>query len=123
MIAHGRTMGVFQIESPGMRGLLRTLEARTLDDVCLALALIRPGAAEYGSKETFLKRLRRQEPIRYPHPSLEPILCETLGICVYQEQVMQIAQAAGGLSLAESDLVRRASAKFADRRERERLRA
>ncbi len=123
MIARGRTMGIFQIESPGMRGLLRTLEARTLEDVCLALALIRPGAAEYGSKETFLKRLRKQEPVRYPHPSLEPILRETLGICVYQEQVMQLAQAAGRLSLAESDLVRRTSAKFADRRERERLRA
>jgi DNA polymerase III alpha subunit len=151
MIARGRTMGIFQIESPGMRGLLRALGLRSsgakapesggqivaakaathnsldhsfpIEDVCLALALIRPGASEYGSKETFLKRLRKQEPVRYPHPSLEPILRETLGICVYQEQVMQIAQAAGRLSLAESDLVRRASAKFADKRERERLHA
>ncbi len=121
MISQGRTMGVFQIESPGMRGLLRTLEARTLDQICLALALIRPGAAEYGSKETFLKRLRGQEAVRYPHASLETILGETFGVCVYQEQVMQIAQAVGGLSLAEADLVRRATAKFADRRERERL--
>lgn len=146
MIARGRTMGVFQIESPGMRGLLRALGARndreppspsgpatgseapsarpvTLEEICLALALIRPGASEYGSKETFLRRLRGQEPVRYPHPSVEPILRETLGVCVYQEQVMQLAQAAGGLSLAESDLVRRAAAKFADARERERLRA
>jgi DNA polymerase-3 subunit alpha len=121
MIARGRTMGVFQIESPGMRGLLRTLEARTLDQICLALALIRPGASEYGSKETFLKRLRGQEAVRYPHASLATILGETFGVCVYQEQVMQIAQAVGGLSLAEADLVRRATAKFADRRERERL--
>jgi DNA-directed DNA polymerase III PolC len=123
MIARGRTMGIFQIESPGMRGLLRTLRARTLDEICLALALIRPGAAEYGSKETFLKRLRGQEPVRYPHPSLEPILHETLGICVYQEQVMQLAQAAGAMSLAEADLVRRSSAKFAGQRERAHLRA
>jgi DNA-directed DNA polymerase III PolC len=123
MIARGRTMGIFQIESPGMRGLLRTLRAHTLDEICLALALIRPGAAEYGSKQTFLKRLRGQEPVRYPHPSLEPILHETLGICVYQEQVMQLAQAAGALSLAEADLVRRSSAKFAGQREREHLRA
>lgn len=123
MIARGRTMGVFQIESPGMRGLLRALEAKTLDALCLALALIRPGASEYGSKETFLRRLRKQEPVRYPHPSLERILGETLGVCVYQEQVMQIAQAVGTMTLAEADLVRRSMAKFADRRERERLRA
>ncbi len=123
MIARGRTMGIFQIESPGLRGLLRTLEARTLADICLALALIRPGASEYGAKETFLKRLHGQEPVRHAHPCLETILGETLGVCVYQEQVMQIAQAVGSMSLAEADLVRRATAKFADQRERERLRA
>ncbi|HEV2388157.1 MAG TPA: DNA polymerase III subunit alpha [Candidatus Acidoferrales bacterium] len=123
MIAAGRTMGVFQIESPGMRGLLRLMRARSLGEISVALALIRPGAAEYGAKETFLRRLRRQEPVRYPHPSLEPILKDTLGVCVYQEQVMRIAQAVGSLSLAEADLVRRATAKFADQRERDRLRA
>src|SRR5438132_1362533 len=90
MISQGRTMGVFQIESPGMRGLLRTLEARALDDIAVALALIRPGASEYGAKETFLKRLRKQEPVRYAHSCLKAILGETLGVCVYQEQVMQI---------------------------------
>jgi DNA-directed DNA polymerase III PolC len=121
MLARGRTMGVFQIESPGLRGLLRALAATTLDHLCCAIAIIRPGAAEYGAKETFLKRLRQQEPVRYPHPSLEPILRDTLGVCVYQEQVMQIAQVAGGLSLAEADLVRRAKAKWKDSRERERL--
>ncbi|MCL4524424.1 MAG: hypothetical protein M1451_11045, partial [Acidobacteria bacterium] len=121
VLADGRTMGVFQIESPGLRGLLRTLEARTLNDLCCAIAIIRPGAAEYGAKETFLKRLRKQVPVRYPHANLEPILRDTLGVCVYQEQVMQIAQAAGGLSLAEADLVRRAKAKWKDARERERL--
>jgi DNA-directed DNA polymerase III PolC len=123
LVSTGRTMGIFQIESPGMRGLLRTLRAKTLEEVCLALALIRPGASEYGSKETFLRRLRKQEPVRYPHPRLEPILRESLGVCIYQEQVMQIAQAAGGLTLAEADLVRRAQAKWKDLREREKLRA
>jgi DNA polymerase-3 subunit alpha len=123
MLARGRTMGIFQIESPGMRGLLRTLEARTLNDLSLALALIRPGASEYGAKETFLKRFRGQEPVRYAHPALEKILGDTCGVCVYQEQVMQIAQAVGSMSLAEADLVRRASAKFANDRERARLRA
>jgi DNA-directed DNA polymerase III PolC len=122
VIAEGRTMGVFQIESPGMRGLLHTMKARTLEEMAAALALIRPGASEYGSKELFLKRLRGQEPVLYAHESLKGILGETLGVCIYQEQVMQIAQAVGGMSLAEADLVRRSAAKFSGQRERERLR-
>ncbi len=122
VMAAGRTMGLFQIESPGMRGLLRTMKARTLEEVAAALALIRPGASEYGSKELFLKRLRGQEPITYAHESLKKILGDTLGVCIYQEQVMQIAQAVGDMSLLEADIVRRSAAKFSGRRERERLR-
>ena len=121
MTSEGRTMGIFQIESPGLRGLLRAMRARTLEELCLVIAIIRPGASEYGSKESFLRRLSGQEPVRYPDPRLEPILRDSLGVCVYQEQVMQIAQVVGTLSLAEADLVRRAKAKFADQRERERL--
>jgi len=122
LLAQGRTLGIFQIESPGMRGLLRALGARTLEDVAAALALIRPGASEYGSKELFLKRLRGQVPVPYAHAALRKILGDTLGVCIYQEQVMQIAQAIGEMSLAEADLVRRSSAKFSGERERERLR-
>ena len=122
VIAEGRTMGVFQIESPGMRGLLRTMKARTLEEMAAALALIRPGASEYGSKELFLKRLRKQEPVVYAHESLKSILGDTLGVCIYQEQVMQIAQAVGRMSLAEADIVRRSAGKFSGQRERERLR-
>jgi len=129
VIAAGRTMGVFQIESPAMRGILRTMQARTLEKIAQALALIRPGAAEYGSKELFLKRLRgpltaegKQEEIKYAHPALEEILGDTLGVCIFQEQVMQISQALGSMSLAEADLVRRSAAKFSGQRERERLR-
>jgi DNA polymerase III subunit alpha len=122
VIAAGRTMGVFQIESPAMRGLLRMMKARTLEDVAQALALIRPGAAEYGSKELFIKRLRKEEPVEYPHPALEPILEDTLGVCIFQEQVMQIAQVAGEMSLAEADIMRRSSAKFSGRRDIDRLR-
>src|SRR4029077_1337491 len=77
MTATGRTMGVFQIESPGLRGLLRALRARTLEDLCVAIAIIRPGASEYGAKETFLRRLRKQEAVSYPHADLAPILRET----------------------------------------------
>jgi DNA polymerase III subunit alpha len=122
VMAAGLTMGLFQIESPGMRGLLRTMKARTLEEVATALALIRPGAAEYGSKELFLKRLRGKEPITFAHESLQKILGDTLGICIYQEQVMQIAQAVGNMSLLEADIVRRSAAKFSGQRERERLR-
>ncbi|HET7106329.1 MAG TPA: DNA polymerase III subunit alpha [Candidatus Acidoferrum sp.] len=121
VIAAGRTMGVFQIESPAMRGTLRTMGARTLEEMAIALAIIRPGAAEYGSKELFLKRLRGKEPVLYAHESLKGILGDTLGVCIYQEQVMQIAQAVGSMSLAEADLVRRSAAKFSGQRERERL--
>jgi DNA polymerase-3 subunit alpha len=119
-IASGRTLGVFQIESPAMRSMLRMMAARTLEAVALALALIRPGAAEYGSKELFIKRLRGEK-VTYAHESLEPILRDTLGVCIYQEQVMQIGQLVGKLSLAEADLVRRASAKYSGRSDRERL--
>ena len=122
VIATGRTIGVFQIESPAMRGMLRMMNARKLEEVAQALALIRPGAAEYGSKELFIKRLRGEEKVEYPHPALESILGDTRGVCIFQEQVMQISQAAGEMSLAEADLVRRASAKFSGRSDRERLR-
>jgi DNA polymerase III alpha subunit len=115
-------MGVFQIESPAMRGLLRTMQARTLEEIAQALALIRPGAAEYGSKELFVKRLRGQEEITFAHPQLKRILGDTLGVCIFQEQVMQISQTLGSMSLAEADLVRRASAKFSGRSDHDRLR-
>src|SRR2546430_16019852 len=82
-IATGRTMGVFQIESPAMRGMLRMLNARTLEEMAIALAIIRPGAAEYGSKELFVKRLRKEEEITFAHPELQKILGDTLGVCIF----------------------------------------
>ena len=122
IVSAGRTMGVFQIESPAMRGMLRMMNARTLEEMAIALAIIRPGAAEYGSKELFVKRLRGKEKLTYPHDSLEPILRDTRGVCIYQEQVMQIAQAVGKLSLAEADLVRRTSVKYSGQADYDRLR-
>jgi DNA polymerase III subunit alpha len=122
VIASGRTMGVFQIESPAMRGLLRMMKAQTLEQVAQALALIRPGAAEYGSKELFVKRLHKQEDVTFPHPKLEPILGDTLGVCIFQEQVMQISQALGDMTLAEADLVRRSTVKYSGRSDHTRLR-
>jgi DNA-directed DNA polymerase III PolC len=122
VIATGRTMGVFQIESPAMRGLLRMMAARTLEEVAQALALIRPGAAEYGSKELFVKRLHKKEKIEYAHKKLEAILGDSLGVCIFQEQVMQISQAFGDMTLAEADLVRRSSVKYSRRSDHVRLR-
>jgi len=122
VIATGRTMGVFQIESPAMRGLLRMMKARTLEEIAQALALIRPGAAEYGSKELFVKRLRGEEEVKYAHPALESILSDSRGVCIFQEQVMQISQALGDMSLAEADLVRRSSVKYSGRSDHARLR-
>jgi len=84
VIAAGRTLGIFQIESPAMRGLLAAMNARTLEEIATALALIRPGAAEFGSKELFLKRLRNEEKVQYAHPDLEPVLKDTQGVCVFQ---------------------------------------
>jgi len=123
VIAAGRTIGLFQIESPAMRSMLRMMKARTLDEVAIALAIIRPGAAEYGSKELFVKRLTGKEPVVYVHESLKSILGDTLGVCIYQEQVMRIAQAVGSMTLAEADLVRRSTVKYAGRADRERLRS
>jgi DNA polymerase-3 subunit alpha len=123
VIAAGRTIGLFQIESPAMRSMLRMMKARTLDEVAIALAIIRPGAAEYGSKELFVKRLRGKEPVVYAHESLKSILSDTLGVCIYQEQVMRIAQTVGSMSLAEADLVRRSTVKYSGRADRERLRS
>jgi len=96
-------MGVFQIESPGMRGLLRTMKARTLEEMAAALRADPPRRFRYGSKELFLKRLRGQERWSTRTKSLKSILADTLGVCIYQEQVMQIAQAVGGMSLAEAE--------------------
>jgi len=121
VIAAGRTIGLFQIESPAMRSMLRMMKARTLDAMAIALAIIRPGAAEYGSKELFVKRLTGKEKPTYAHASLEPILRDTLGVCIYQEQVMQIAQAVGDMTLAEADLVRRSKVKYSGHADRERL--
>ncbi len=122
VIAAGKTMGIFQIESPAMRGLLRMMKARTLEEMAQALALIRPGAAEYGSKELFIKRLRGEEPVEYPHEALKEHSRRYAGVCIFQEQVMQIAQVVGEMSLAEADIMRRSSAKFSGRRDLDRLR-
>jgi len=112
MVRQGRTIGCFQIESPGMRATLREVQARTIDDIMVALALYRPGPLTGGLKGAFVRRHQGLEPPEYAHPALEPLLRETHGVILYQEQVLRIAHELAGLSLSDSDLLRRAMSHF-----------
>jgi DNA polymerase-3 subunit alpha len=111
LMAKGDTVGVFQMESGGMRKVLTQLRPSTFEDVIAVLALFRPGPLDSGMVDQFIKRKHGKEPIKYLHPALEPILRETYGVIVYQEQVMQIAQALAGYSLGDADNLRRAMGK------------
>ena len=103
------TAGVFQFESEGMKNFLKKLKPKAFSDLIAAIALFRPGPME--NIDTFIKRKEGKEKISYLHQDLEPILKETYGIIVYQEQVMQILVVIGGFSFAEADIIRRAMSK------------
>jgi DNA-directed DNA polymerase III PolC len=107
LLQHGDTIGVNQLESPAMRHLLIQMQPRGLDDVIQALAMIRPGAASVGMKECFIRRRRGLEPVRYPHPSLEPLLRQTQGLMLYEDDALGVLQALTGLSAPEADRFRR----------------
>lgn len=108
-LASGDTLGIFQFESPGMRKALQVVEPQTFREVVAVNALFRPGPMAF--IPSFAARKKGREKTQYPHPSLEPILKETYGIIVYQEQIMQIARSVGNYSYAEADLLRRAISK------------
>jgi DNA-directed DNA polymerase III PolC len=108
----GGTIGCFQVESPGMRATLREIHARSEDDLMAALALYRPGPLSGGLKDAFVRRFKGEEPVEHIHPALEPLLSETYGVILYQEQVLRIANQLAGFSLAEADLLRRAMSHF-----------
>jgi DNA polymerase-3 subunit alpha len=111
LLQRGDGLGVFQVESSGMRDLLTRLRPSTIDDLIALLALYRPGPLSSGMVDTFIDCKHGRKAVVYPHPSLEPILRSTYGGIVYQEQVMQIAQVLSGYSLGEADLLRRAMGK------------
>ena len=115
------SIGCFQVESPGMRMTLRELTAHTTNDLLVALALYRPGPLKGGLKDTFVRRHLRQESTDYLHPALEPILRETYGVILYQEQVLRIAHEVAGFTLGEADTLRRAMSKFRSAHEMEKL--
>jgi len=111
LISSGDTAGIFQMESSGFTEMVRKLRPSRFEDVIAAGALYRPGPLESGMVEVFIDRKHGREPVSYPHPFLEPILKDTYGVIVYQEQVMQISQVLGGYSLGRADLLRRAMGK------------
>ncbi|MGM0920884.1 MAG: DNA polymerase III subunit alpha [Bacillota bacterium] len=109
LLGQGDTTGVFQLESDGMRSVLRRLKPTDLEDIVAVNALFRPGPME--NIPIFINRKHHREKIEYPHPALEPILKTTNGVIVYQEQIMEIASKMAGFSLGEADLLRRAVGK------------
>lgn len=111
-VEHGQTIGCFQIESPGMRAILREIRARSPEDIMAALALFRPGPLQGGLKDAFVRRFKGEEAVIHLHPALAPVLDDTFGVIVYQEQVLRIANKVAGLSLADADLLRRAMSHF-----------
>lgn len=111
LLCSAQTMGIFQLESSGMRDLLRKLEPEYFEDLIALLALYRPGPIGSGMLDDFIRRRHGKIAVRYDHEKLEPILKTTHGIIVYQEQVMQIVSELGGLSLTSADRLRRAMSK------------
>ena len=103
------TSGIFQFESAGMRNFLRNLRPNTFEDIFAAIALFRPGPAI--NIDSYIKRKHNEEKITYLDKSLEPILKNTYGILIYQEQIMQVARVFAGYSLGEADILRRAMSK------------
>ena len=111
LLARGDLEGIFQLESSGMRQIVRDLKPSSLEDISSILALYRPGPLDAGLIPKFINRKHGREAIDFAHAILEPILSETYGIMVYQEQIMRIAQDLAGYSLGQADLLRRAMGK------------
>jgi DNA polymerase-3 subunit alpha len=114
VIRGGDTIGMFQIESSGMQDLNKRLKPDSFEDLVAVLALYRPGPMESGMLDSFIERKHGREAIAYTFDTMEPILKNTYGVIVYQEQVMQIVQTIGGFSLGYSDIIRRAMGKKKD---------
>ncbi len=111
MLSDGECLGVFQLESSGMRELVINLKPNRFEDLIALLALYRPGPLQSGMVSDFVEGKHGRKKIAYPHPSLKPILESTYGIILYQEQVMAIASALAGFSMSEADILRSAISK------------
>ncbi|WP_018084824.1 DNA polymerase III subunit alpha [Desulfurispora thermophila] len=111
LLCRGDTAGVFQLESSGMRAILKELKPEVFEDIVALVALYRPGPLGSGMVEDFIKNKHGLKKVTYLHPKLEPILKDTYGVILYQEQVMRISSDLAGFSLGEADLLRRAMGK------------
>ena len=111
LLGKAHTIGVFQLESSGMRDLLRKLQPDTFEDIIAVNAIFRPGPIQSGMIDDFVMRKHGRQRVTYMHASLEPILKNTYGVILYQDQVMQIANRLAGFTLAQADLLRRAMGK------------
>ena len=111
LLKEGRTTAVFQLESPGMKELIKKLQPDCFEEITALVALYRPGPLGSGMVDDFVQRKHGQQAVVYPHPKLEPILKPTYGVILYQEQVMQIAQVLAGYTLGGADMLRRAMGK------------
>lgn len=111
LLDSGETSGVFQLESTGMRHILKSMKPRRFEDMIALVALYRPGPLGSGMVDDFISRKNGKTKVEYPHPVLEPILKETYGVILYQEQVMQISCELAGFSMAQADSMRRAMGK------------
>lgn len=111
LLRRAETAAVFQLESRGMRDLIRRLLPDKVEDIIALVALFRPGPLQSGAVDDYINRKHGQEPVELPHPSLAWVLQGTYGVVLYQEQVMQIAQVLAGFSLGDADLLRRAMGK------------
>ncbi|MGF7014355.1 DNA polymerase III subunit alpha [Ornithinibacillus bavariensis] len=109
LLKKGKTNGVFQLESDGMKQVLKRLVPNTFDDIVAVNALYRPGPMDF--IPTYIDRKHGRKPTTYPHPDLEPILESTYGVLIYQEQIMQIAHRIAGYTLGQADVLRRAVSK------------
>lgn len=109
LLSSGDTMGIFQLESDGMRQVLRKLQPTEFEDIVAVNSLYRPGPSQF--IDHYVRRKHGEEKVVYPHPDLEPILRQTYGVLVYQEQIMQIAVKMAGYSLGQADILRRAVGK------------
>lgn len=123
LVRRGQTLAVFQIESPAQWNLLARTQPVTFDDLVIQTALCRPGPIQAGMIHPYIARHAGRAPVRYAHPSLEPILKDTLGIVLYQEQVLEIAHVVAGLSYGEADGFRKAMSHYRTSNEMEGMRA
>ncbi len=111
LLARGDTVGVFQMEGSGMRRFLTELKPNCFEDVIAAISLFRPGTLDAGMVDPFIHRKHGKERVEYDHPLLEPVLRDTYGVIIYQEQVMRAAQALAGYTLEQADILRAAMGK------------